>query len=32
VHTFMTYDLIVDTGTMSPQDCVTAILAAVKAR
>ena len=32
VHTFMTYDLTVDTGATSPQDCVAAILAAVKTR
>jgi len=32
VHTFMTYDLTVDTAATSPQDCVAAILAAVKAR
>ena len=32
VHRFMTYDLMVDTGAMSPRDCVAAILAAVDAR
>ncbi len=31
-HRFMAYDLTVDTGTMSPQDCVAAILAAIEAR
>src|SRR5262249_53718147 len=32
VHTFMTYDLVVDTGVMQPAECVAAILAAVAAR
>jgi len=32
VHTFMPYDVTVDTGTLSPQDCVAAVLAAVEAR
>jgi chloramphenicol 3-O phosphotransferase len=32
VHTFMPYDLTVDTGTLSPRDCVAAILTAMKAR
>ena len=32
VHTFMPYDVTVDTGALSPQDCVAAVLAAVEAR
>ena len=32
VHSFMPYDLTVDTGTMSPQQCSAAILAAVERR
>jgi chloramphenicol 3-O phosphotransferase len=32
VHGFMTYDLTVDTGALSPQECVAAILAALEAR
>lgn len=32
VHSFMRYDLTVDTGTQSPDACVAAILATVKGR
>lgn len=32
VHTFMPYDVTVDTGTLSPQECAAAVLAAVEAR
>jgi len=32
VHSFMSYDITVDTGSTSPQDCVAAILTAVTAR
>ena len=32
VHTFMPYDLTVDTGAMSPHDCVAAILATLETR
>ena len=32
VHTFLRYDVMVDTGTQSPEACVAAILATVKAR
>ena len=32
VHTFMPYDVMVDTGTLSPEECVAAVVAAVDAR
>lgn len=32
VHTFMPYDVTIDTGVLSPQECVAAVLAAVEAR
>lgn len=32
VHSFMNYDLTIDTGAQSPEACVAAILAAVRAR
>lgn len=32
VHTFMPYDVTVDTGTLSPEECVAAVIAAVDAR
>lgn len=32
VHGFMSYDIMVDTGTMTPAACVSAILAAVEKR